>query len=256
MPPPASPSALKKTPFQQQPGRGGATQASGIEGLALAVDRRSSVADQVHAALRRAIIEVRLAPGAPISENSICRQFAVSRTPVRAAIQRLSEEGLVDVYPQLGSFVSPIRLAGLQDSHFVRRSLEVALLREVATRWTDAMSSRMREAIAEQERVIAADDADGFFYADEAFHRLLTVFAGREGVWQAIQAAKLPLTRFHRYSAKPERLQDVVTEHLAVVDALDRGDAAGAEKALVTHLDMVFVIFEALPEEERQHLSL
>lgn len=48
----------------------------------------------------------------------------------------------------------------------------------------------------------------------------------------------------------------MIEEHLAVVDALDRGDANAAEKALVTHLDMVFVIYEQLPEEERKHLSI
>lgn len=241
-------------PFQP-PARGNGEGAD-IERLELVVDRRISVADQVHAALRDAIIDVRLAPGAPISENSICRQFAVSRTPVRAAIQRLSEEGLVDVYPHLGSFVSPIRLEGLRDNQFVRRSLEAALLREVAPRWTGAMSRDMRAVIDEQERLLATDDPKGFLNADEAFHRLFAVFAGREGVWPAILAAKLPLTRFHRYSAKPDRLAHVVVEHLAVVDALDRGDAAAAEHALATHLDMIFVMFEALPEEERRHLSL
>lgn len=230
--------------------------ATGLESLSITLDRHGSVSDQLHSVLHRAIVEVRLLPGTPISENSICRQFAVSRTPVRAAIQRLSEEGLVDVFPQLGSFVSPISLAGLQDSHFIRRSLEVALLREVATRWTPEMSRQMRDAVAEQERVIACNDPDGFFHADEAFHHLLATMAGREGVWQAILSAKVALTRFHRYWAKPERLPDVILEHLAVVDALDRGDVAAAEQALTTHLDMVFVIFEQMPEDQRRNLSL
>ncbi len=248
---------LKKAPLLP-PLRGGGQRpdgAAGIERIALVVDRRTSVADQVHAALREAIIDVELPPGEPISENSICRQFAVSRTPVRAAIQRLSEEGLVDVYPHLGSFVAPIRLDRLRDSQFVRCSLEVALLREVAPRWTRAMSRDMRAVIAEQERLVAQADPKGFLLADETFHGLLAVFAGREGVWPAVLAAKLPLTRFHRYSASPERLPHVIAEHLAVVDALDRGDAPGAEHALITHLDMIFVIFGALTEEERRHLS-
>ncbi len=245
---------MSKSAFPNFSGRGGALDGPGIESIELVVDRYGSMADQVHAALRDAIVEVRLAPGAPISENSICRQFAVSRTPVRSAIQRLSEEGLVDVYPQLGSFVAPIRLGELQDSHFIRRSLEVALLREVAPKWTPAMSAAMREAIADQERHIAAGDAGGFFMADEAFHRVLGTASGRDGVWQAILAAKVTLSRFHRYWAQPQRLSAVITEHLAVVDALDRGDAPGAETALVTHLDMVFVIYEQLPEEQRKHL--
>ena len=236
---------------------GGATLgATGLEGLDLTLDRQRSASDQVHAVLRRAIIEVRLTPGSPISENSICRQFAVSRTPVRAAIQRLSEEGLVDVYPQVGSFVAPIRLTGLQDSHFIRRSLEIALLREVAPLWTTEMSNSMRKVIEEQERYIKARDGDGFFRADEDFHHLLGTFAGREGVWQAILAAKVSLTRFQRSWQTAERLHDVIVEHLAIVDALDRAEAMEAEQALVTHLDMIFVIFDRMPEQQRKNLAV
>lgn len=226
-----------------------------LENLSLVLDRHGSVSEQIHAVLRQAIVEVRLAPGSPISENSICRQFAVSRTPVRAAIQRLLEEGLVEVFPQQGSFVAPIRLTGLTDSHFIRRSLEVALLREVAPNWTAEMSAAMRALIREQEHAIAQQDADGFFRADEEFHHLLATFAGREGVWQAVLTAKVALTRFHRYWAKPGRVNNVIGEHLAVVDALDRHDAAAAETALVTHLDMVFEIFEQMPEDKQRSLS-
>ncbi|WP_296038640.1 GntR family transcriptional regulator [uncultured Agrobacterium sp.] len=229
---------------------------TGLGGLNLVLDRQRSASDQVHAALRQAIIEVRLAPGSPISENSICRQLSVSRTPVRAALQRLSEEGLVDVYPQVGSFVAPIRLVGLQDSHFIRRSLEIALLREVAPIWTPEMSRVMRNVVAEQERFIDARDGDGFFRADEDFHHLFGTFAGREGVWQAILGAKVSLTRFQRSWQTAERLPDVIVEHLAVIDALDRGDAVAAEQALITHLDMIFVIFGKMPEEQKKNLAV
>lgn len=235
---------------------GAALGSTGLEGLELVRDLHRSASEQVHATLRRAIIEVRLLPGSQISENSICRQFAVSRTPVRAAIQRLAEEGLVDVYPQVGSFVAPIRLAGLQDSHFIRRSLELALLREVAQAWTSERSQAMRQAVIEQERYIAAGDGDGFFRADEEFHHLLGTFAGREGVWQAVLSAKVTLTRFQRSWQTAERLPDVIKEHLAIIDALDCGNVIAAEQALAMHLDMIFVIFGRMPEAERNKLAI
>lgn len=229
---------------------------TGLDGITLLLDPRQSVSDQVHVALRDAIVQVRLAPGSSISENAICKVFAVSRTPVRAALQRLAEEGLVEIFPQRGSFVAPIKLSDLQDSHFVRRSLEVALLREVAPDWTAQMSRAMRDKIAEQARFIAARDAEGFFSADEEFHHLLATYAGREGVWQAILAAKVQLSRFVRSWAYPDRLADVIKEHTAIVDALDRGDSGAAEQALVTHLDMIFMIYKGIPEDERRRLAM
>lgn len=248
MPAGIPPSAMPPEPIEPT--------SSGLEDIDLTVNRHSSVSDQVHAALRKAIIEVRLAPGTPISENSICRQFSVSRTPVRSAIQRLSEEGLVDVSPQRGSYVAPLQLDNLRDSHFIRRSLELALLSETVRIWTPEMSDTMREIVQEQKRVIEAGDADGFFNADEAFHRTLASFSGRGGVWQAIQAAKVSLTRFHRFWAQPDRLPAVLTEHLAVIDALDRGDGKAAEQAMTTHLDMVFIIFDRMPEEQKRKLPI
>lgn len=245
-----------KTPAVEE-GPGNAlfgVSSSGLDTLELVIDRYSSVSDQVHAALRRAIIDVRLAPGTPISENSICRQFSVSRTPVRSAIQRLSEEGLVDVSPQRGSYVAPLRLDAVRDSHFIRRSLELALLRETAAMWTPQMSETMRAVLAEQKRVTEARDADGFFRADDDFHRILAGFSGRGGVWHAIQAAKVSLMRFHRYWAQPARLSEVLREHTQIIDALDSRDMDAAESALANHLDMVFLILDRMPEEQRRKL--
>ncbi|WP_206601919.1 GntR family transcriptional regulator [Oceaniglobus indicus] len=229
-------------------------QHPGLGSLTLDVDRRLSVSDQVHAVLRQAIVDVRLAPNERISENSICRQFSVSRTPVRTAIQRLVEEGLVDVSPQRGSYVAPLRLDGLRDSHFVRRSLELALLRETATLWTPEMGVALRDVIADQARTIETRDPDEFLRADERFHQMLAGYSGRHGVWPAIQTAQTPLRRFHRYWAHENRLFDVLDEHRAVIDALDRGDAAAAHDALARHLDMVFVIFDRMSDEQQAKL--
>lgn len=220
-----------------------------------AIDRREPVSEQVYEMLRDAIIRVQLPPGTPISENSLCRQFKVSRTPIRAAVQRLSEEGLVDVFPQQGSFVSAIKLGDLRDSQFVRRSLELALLREVAVRWTPAMSREMRDVIAEQADDIRRGEVDAFHRDDERFHRLLAVYADRPGVWLAVLAAKRRLTRFIRLSGKPKRLPEVITEHEAIVDALDRSDAKAAEAALTLHLDRIFVLLEELPEADRAYFN-
>src|SRR5262249_24368279 len=116
------------------------TDSAGPLAVSLALNRKLPVADQVYEALKKAIVTLQLMPGASISENRVCRTFGVSRTPVRSAIALLAEEGLIDVYPQQGSFVAPIRLSLITDSQFFRKALEVAILLEAAGRWTPAMS--------------------------------------------------------------------------------------------------------------------
>jgi DNA-binding GntR family transcriptional regulator len=226
----------------------------GLQAIRLRLDRRLPVADQVHEALRAAIVGVHLLPGTPISENSISRQFGVSRTPIRAAIQRLAEEGLIDVYPQQGSFVAPIRLSGIGDAHFVRRALEVAVLHETVKIWTPAMSAAARAVPARQRALLDAGDTDGFHAADAEFHHLLMSFANREGVWTTIQAAWTRLSRFMRLFGSPERLPLVIEEHIAIIDALDAGDMAAAEARLVYHIDRTFVLLDQLPERYRRYV--
>ena len=224
-------------------------------GIRVEVDRKLPVADQVYEVLKEAIVEVQLLPGTSISENRICRHFGVSRTPVRSAIARLGEEGLIDVYPQQGSFVAPIRLAGMYDNQFVRRALEVAVLREAARRWTPAMSVQARTILTAQETAIAAGNSSLFHREDERFHQAFCSFAGREGVWATILAAKSRLGRFVRLFGRPERLPIVVEEHRLILDALDAGDENQAAERLEHHLEMIFVMLAQLREEYRPYVT-
>jgi DNA-binding GntR family transcriptional regulator len=219
------------------------------------LDRKQPVSDQIYDALKQAIVSVRLLPGTSISENRICRHFGVSRTPVRTAIVRLAEEGLIDVYPQQGSFVAPIRLSGIAASRFVRRVLEAAVLREAAQRWTPEMSREARAIIASQAEAIAAGDVERFHREDERFHRAFSVFAGREAVWNTILAAKASLGRVVRLFGDPDRLPVVVAEHTAIIDALDARDGDEAVRRLEYHLDKIFHMIEQLPERYRPYVT-
>jgi DNA-binding GntR family transcriptional regulator len=223
--------------------------------IPLLLNRKLPVADQVYEALKKAIVTCRLLPGTSISENRICRALGVSRTPVRAAIARLGEEGLIDVYPQQGSFVAPIRLTGIADSHFVRKALEVAILSEVARIWTPEMSREARAIVASQQQAIGAGDNDAFFAGDEHFHHCFAVFAGREGVWATVMGAKPRLARFQRLFGKPDRLPVVIMEHRAILEALDAGDGAEAARRLEYHLDKIFNLLNELPDQYRPYLA-
>src|SRR6266436_1420473 len=90
--------------------------------------RRQTIAVQVRALLRRDIIAGRLLPRTMLSEQELSQRFGVSRTPIREALIKLAEENLVEIYPQYGSFVAPIKLQDVFDSQFVRESLECAAI--------------------------------------------------------------------------------------------------------------------------------
>src|SRR5215475_14231705 len=94
--------------------------------------REASKAERVYDSLRRRIRELALPPGAPLRKEEIALELGVSRAPVSEAIARLAEEGLVEVFPQHGSFVAPIRAADVRESLFIRTALETEAMRRLA----------------------------------------------------------------------------------------------------------------------------
>ena len=97
------------------------------------VDRRRPIVPQIYDALRDAIVGVALRPGQVISETEMAASFGVSRTPIREALIRLADEGLIDIYPQAGTFVSRIDLAAVREAQFVRQTLETAVAIQAAS---------------------------------------------------------------------------------------------------------------------------
>jgi GntR family transcriptional regulator, rspAB operon transcriptional repressor len=211
--------------------------AAGID-FSRQVDRKLPAADQIYQGLRGAIISGSLRPNEAISENRVCGMFNVSRSPVRIALTRLAEDKLIDVFPQRGSFVSPIIVQKVQEGHFARVALELAVLAEAAKHWNDTSSSDAKKAIKLQQRFAKCGDLWSFHTADEMFHRNFAETAKLEGVWATILSVKTHLDRV-RHLANPVKghMEKVINEHKAVVHHLDSGNAADAGEAMRQHLD-------------------
>lgn len=214
--------------------------------LHIRLDPRRQVSAQVYEALRKAIVSLQLPPGSSISENRICRHIGVSRTPVREAIIRLVEDELIEVFPQKGSFVAPIKLSAVRENHFSRKALELAVLRRAAETWSAIHASKARYIVDRQAAALGAEDMDDFHALDEAFHRSFCVAAGLEGVWSTIQIIKARVDRVHRLAAVQGRLPIVILEHGAILDALDAGDSEGALARLEYHLERAPTMLEAM----------
>lgn len=214
--------------------------------LTIVFDRKRQVGDQIYDALKKAIVSLDLPPGASISENRICRQIGVSRTPVRAAIIRLVEDGLIEVFPQKGSFVAAIRLSAVRNNHFIRKALEIAVLRRASDFWTPEVAARSRQILTRQAAALADGDLDRFHDLDEAFHRAFCTAAALDGVWSTIQIAKARVDRVHRLASGQGRLPLVIAEHGNILELLEAGDADRAAERLDYHLERAPAILETL----------
>jgi DNA-binding GntR family transcriptional regulator len=202
-----------------------------------AVDPKQSRSSQVYAILRSAIIDLTLPPTAVIKKEVIAAQLGVSRTPISEAINRLAEEGLVDIFPQHGTYVSKIRTEDVVEGAFLRRALEVETVREVAGRITSEMISELDRNLRYQKTNLEADDLDAFHHLDIEFHQLLCVFLGFPKIQQAIDRSRAQLDRVRKLLLEVvDRPEETYREHKAIFEALREGSPDAAGEAMKRHL--------------------
>ncbi|HYG89943.1 MAG TPA: GntR family transcriptional regulator [Azospirillum sp.] len=201
----------------------------------------------VYDVLRQAILSGQLRPGETMSETKTAERFGVSRTPIRDAFRRLSDEGFLRIVPQVGTFVAPIQLEAVADSQFVRETLECRTIRLAAERLDPAQARGLERHLIEQERAVAANDAEAFFASDEAMHADLIRIAGRPAVWNLILDVKAQLDRVRCLSLQSaDWLSMIFGQHRTIVERTCAHDADGAEEAMREHLRTVFAAIERI----------
>lgn len=209
--------------------------------------RGRSARQLVHELLRTRIVSLELAPGAYLSENELAADLGVSRTPVRESLILLAEEGLIDVYPQMGTFVSRIRHQDVVAAQFIREALECASLGDAVVRATGQDVEDLRELLAAQSVAERRADADAFFRLDEEFHARLMAAGGHSEAWPVVGQAKAQLDRARRLSLPlTQQLALLIGQHTAVVDFLEQRNAVRADETLRSHLRLVFKDVETI----------
>lgn len=208
---------------------------------AMTVNRRAGPAgDQVHLAIREAIITAELKPGQKLSENELAGELGVSRTPIREALVRLREERLVTIVPQLGTFVTLISPAAVADAEFVREALECSALARAVPMMTADVLEEIHANLAAQERACTTGDERSFDVLDEDLHRRLCEASGHASAWELSRRANGHLDRVRRLSLpNPDYIDEMLEEHREIVAAVAAGEPAVAEAAMRHHLRMV-----------------
>jgi len=221
----------------------------------LPLDRFSgSLSTRVHLVLKDAILSLVYKPGEILRKNEICATLGVSRSPVSEAVTKLATEGLVDVVPQAGTFVSRFSMVDIREGAFLREALEVAAAERVALTITEPQIVLLRRNLRMQEALVADGDIEGFLQIDADMHNLIMSFTGfkrltmlADSTWTQVSRAR------HLHMPTPGRMQASIKEHAAIVAAIIAGDPVTAKEATRNHVRSLIEYIEPL-EVERPEL--
>ena len=141
-------------------------------------EKPRTAVDRVYEEILRRIVNLELPPGSPLVRGELCAEYQVSQTPVREALLRLEQVGLINVRPQSGTEVAYIDVAQLEQNHFLREALECEVVRRLAEQQDQSLVEHLRSIIDMQEQV-ASDDGDVMLFAklDELFELSALVLA-------------------------------------------------------------------------------
>jgi len=195
--------------------------------------RSDTIADEIESL----IFDGTFSDGDRLDEVQLAGRFAVSRTPIREALQRLALSGLVVQMPRRGVFVRQPGLAELVEMFEVMAELEAACARLAALRITEDALDDLRATNRRCRQAVEARDADGYYRENERFHAILYRQSGNGFLEQECLRLHRRLQPFRRLQLRLRgRLRQSMAEHEAVVAALEAGDGAAAAETIRQHV--------------------
>jgi DNA-binding GntR family transcriptional regulator len=197
----------------------------------------NSLHEEVADQLRQRIFDGELAPGAFLDEVQLAQELSISRTPLREALKVLTAEGLVRHEPRRGCFVAEVTEQDLDEIFPVIALLEGRCAYEAAQNASEADLQALEELHARLARHAKARRVNDYYAANFAIHEAIITLADNRWLAQVITDLRkiVKLARLQQLHA-PGRLEQSLSEHLAVFAALKARDAEGAEAAMRTHL--------------------
>jgi DNA-binding GntR family transcriptional regulator len=201
----------------------------------------TNLRDQTYDIIKNMIILREIEPGKKINEEHIAKEIQVSRTPIREALCRLENEGIVKIIPRRGAFVSDLTETNVKEILLIREVLEGLAVRLAVENMDEEMFEKLRKAL-EKVSILPEEDRDLINYtrSEVDFHALLLSASNNQMLKNMMEIvnAHLQIIRL-RTVVIPERAQKTVEEHQQILKAIENGDAPTAEELMRKHVRSV-----------------
>ena len=209
--------------------------------LAFKINRKLPLRDQIYSMVRTNILTGSIGAGQIIDEKAIALKLEVSRTPVREALKRLSDERLVEIVAQSGTRATAINRRDIEQAFLIRRALEVESAAQAALRMSQDHADQLADILRLHARSIERRNYIQAIGFDDSFHRYLTDISDLPLLWRSIEISKAQLDRCRHMMLPRAREADATLEqHRAIIRALNTGKQSEARDAMAKHLDAAF----------------
>ncbi len=202
--------------------------------------------EEIYKILEGELVSLQTKPGEILSENALSARFDVSRTIIRSALQHLSQTGFVEIIPHVGTRVTPIDLEEVYQFIYLRIAVETKVLRDFIKTMTPPQVEELRfckntfEKAVKNAGDVSAIDVNGtnvLLSKDLAFHQTYFHFMGKDIIWDLLTHPRSSYSRFIRLDMlEGKNLPDVMEEHSAIMDIIDKGDTNAVEEVVSRHL--------------------
>ncbi len=199
--------------------------------------KSSTTSNQVYEELKSKILNLQLTPGTSISEKEMSEKFNVSRTPVRESFIRLAREGLLNIFPQRGTFVSLIDLQLVEEARFMREHLERAVIRLACKEFPQEKVITLEMNLSMQRVCIEKQDYRKMFELDEEFHK--TIFSGcqKYNTWSVIQQMNVHFNRSRMLRLATDfNWYTIFLQHKEIFQGINEKNPDKAERLMQEHL--------------------
>ena len=201
-------------------------------------NKTASLEEQVTATLESEILTGKLASGTALTEQSLSVRLGVSRTPIRAALHTLAEEGLINLVPNRGAVVVGVTRDDLIDIYKIRMRLEGLASALAAARISKEDLATLRESVELAEFYINKNDAEHLKELDTQFHAIIYRASGNRMLNKTLSELHRNITSYRKMSlAVPGRLEKSLGEHREILAAIEAADAERADRLTSAHVE-------------------
>lgn len=209
-------------------------------------DPKESNHDYAYRVIRDNIISLDIKPGAMISEQDLATELHLSRTPVHEALHEISKTKIIEILPQKGVMVSLIDMTLVDESVFVRSTIESAVTEEACLKALDSDLEMLEENVGLQSFYLEKNNLEKITELDNAFHKMMYKMTNKMQSYYMVKTINIHYDRFRELRIHTSDPAKVVDDHIKIYNAIKEKNSSQARELILSHLNRSYIDEEAI----------